>query len=89
MSDKYIDIHGFKVKYDESSDTAKNAIHYLTDKIDKSEAEVFFDAARRDLVNHTSHLEVRNHERNRDDNLTLVHKSDGSYHLRKREHHFL
>lgn len=84
-----IDIHGYKVKYDEDSHTLKNAVHFLKDKLDKSEAEVFFDDARRDTVNHKAHLEVRNHEKNRDDNLTLVHEDDGSYLLRKREHHFI
>lgn len=87
MADKYVDVHGFKVKYDDSSQTLNNAIHYLADKIDKDEAEVFFDTARHDLVNHKAHLEVHNFEKNRDDNLTLVHENDGSYHLRKREDH--
>lgn len=82
-----VEIHGFKVKYDEGSHTARNAVRHLTEKIDREEAKVFFDAARRDLINHKSHFEVRDHERNIDTNLTLIHEGDGTYHLRKRLHH--
>lgn len=89
MADKYIDIHGHRVKYDDDSDTAKNAVHYLTEKLDQSEAKVFFDEAKNNMTEHKAHFEVRNYERNRDDNLTLVHESDGTYHLRKREHSLL
>jgi len=81
-----IDIHGFKVKYDDSSHTLKNAVRHLKEKIDKEEAKVFFDDAKRDTVNHTAHFEVRDHERNRDSDLTLVHEG-GSYRLRKRSIH--
>jgi hypothetical protein len=81
------DIHGFKVKYDDDSQTLKKAVKYLKEKIDKSEAEVFFDAARRDMVHHNSHFEFRDHEYNTDRNLTLVYDGDGKYHIRKRSHH--
>lgn len=83
MAEQIVNIHGFKVKYDDSSDTLKNAIHYLGNKIDRAEAQVFFDAARHDLVNKKAHFEVHNHEHGHDDNLTLLHE-DGVYHLRKR-----
>lgn len=89
MADKYVDIHGHKVRYDDDSETAKNAIRHLTKSLDSSEAKVFFDEAKRNLHEHTAHFEVRNHEMNRDDNLTLVHEGDGGYHLRKRKHHLL
>lgn len=78
-------IHGFKVDYDESSHTLNTAVHYLEDKLDKSEVEVYFDAARRDVVNHKSHLEVRDPETGHNHDLTLVYdESEGGYRLRKR-----
>lgn len=86
MADKFIDVHGHKVRYDDDSETARNAIHHLAKGLDSSEAKVFFDEAKNNIHEHIAHLEVRNDVRNRNDNLTLVHESDGSYHLRKREH---
>lgn len=77
-------IHGFNVEYDDSSDTLKTAVHYLADKLDKSEVEIYFDAAHRDLVNHKAHFEVRDHEKGRDHNLTLIYDGNNNYHLRKR-----
>ena len=88
MADKYIDIHGYKVRYDDESETAKNAVHYLTEKLDDSETRVFFDEAKKNTTDHVAHFKVRNYERNKDDELTLVDEGDGSFHLRKREHNF-
>ena len=85
MADKIVEIHGHTVKYDETSDTLSRAVHHLKDKLGKDEAKVFFDAARHDRINHKTHLEIPNsRESDRSDNLTLVHGSDGEYHLRKR-----
>jgi len=85
MADQYIDIHEFKVKYDDSSETLEKAIKYLTEELDRSEAEVFFDAARRDRVHHTSHFELSSKRGGKDLNLTLVYREgDGYYRLRKR-----
>ncbi len=88
MAEKYVDIHGFKVKYDGDSQMLQNAVHHLTSKLDTAEAKIFFDGAKRNLDSHTAHLEIHNPTKNREDDLTLVHESDGSYHLKKREHPF-
>ncbi len=77
-------IHGFNVEYDESSHTLNVAVHYLAEKLDKSEAEVFFDVARRDLINHKAHFEVRDPENGLNHDLTLIHDGDNNYHLRKK-----
>lgn len=77
-------IHGFNVDYDETSHTLNLAVHYLAEKLDESEAKAFFDEARRDLINHKAHFEIRDPENGRDHELTLIHDSDGSYHLRKK-----
>ena len=86
MATQEIDIHGHKVRYDDDSETVKRGIHYLKAKIDKEEAKVFFDDARRDHANHTAHFEVHDYHGDRQHDMTLVHNSDGSYHLRKRLH---
>ncbi len=80
-----IDIHGFKVDYDDNSHTLRTAVHYLGDKLDKSESEVFFDVARRDRINHKSHLQVRDPETGVNHDLTLTYdESEGCYFLKKR-----
>ena len=85
MSDQYADIHGFKVKYDDSSDTIKKAIKYLSEELDSSEAEPFFNDARRDRVNHSSHFEVSSRISGHDRNFTLLYREgEGYYRLRKR-----
>lgn len=85
MADQFIDIHGFKVKYDDGSETIAKAIDYLSEELDRSEAEPIFDNARKDRKNHTAHFEVPSHRSGKDRNLTLVHESDGDYYrLRKR-----
>lgn len=85
--DKYVDIHGFKVKLeDKNSSTLKSAVHHLKDKLDKSEAGIYFHAASRDLLNHKAHFEVRDHTKHVDRNVTLIHEKDGSYTLKKRHH---
>ena len=77
-------IHGFDVEYDDSSHTLNMSVHYLAEKIDGSEAKVFFDEARHDAINHKSHLQVRDPETGHDHDLTLIYHDDGSYELRKR-----
>lgn len=79
-----IDIHGHKVKYDDSSHTLRNAVKVMTEDLDESEVEPWFRDAHHDHKNHTSHFEIRDHERNRDSNLTLVYEGNDTYHLRKR-----
>jgi adenylate cyclase class IV len=81
-----IEIHGHKVSFDDSSHTLKEAVKHLEKKLDSSEAKVYFDAARRNLLNHKAHFEIRDHEKHQDRNVTLIHKNDGSYVLQKRHH---
>lgn len=81
-----IEIHGHKVNFDDNSHTLKEAIKHLDKKLDSSEAKIYFDAAKRDLVNHKAHFEIRDHEKHEDRNVTLIHNSDGSFTLKKRHH---
>ena len=80
-----IDIHGNTVKINEDSDSARYAVEYLN-KLSDGEAEVFFDAAKRDLINHLSHFETPHdgEHHNLTHHMTLIHNSDGSYELRKK-----
>lgn len=80
-----IDIHGMKVQIDPESNSAKYAVDYLN-KLSSEESEVFFEAAKRDLVNHVSHFETPHDGEHHDisHHLTLIHNSDGTYQLRKR-----
>lgn len=89
MSDEYIEIHGFRVKYDASSDTLKKGIKYLSEELDESEAKAIFENARHDRKNHTAHFEVSSHRSGGDKNLTLVYREgEGYYRLRKRSRRF-
>lgn len=87
--DKYIDVHGFKLRVEnKDSQTLKNAVRHLKDKLHKDEAKVFFDAARHDRVHNKAHVQVHNSERGgREDNVTLFHHSDGTYSIDKRKHY--
>ncbi len=91
MSDeeKYINVHGFKLRLEkEDSQTLKNAVHHLKDKLHRDEAKVFFDAARHDRINNKAHIQVRNSDRGgREDNVSLFHHSDGTYSIDKRHHY--
>ena len=80
-----LDVHGLKVQIDEDSDTVKYGVEYLK-KLSGDEAKVFFDAAKRDLVNGVSHLETPHDGQHNDigHHLTIIHNSDGSYLLRRR-----
>jgi len=85
MADEYIEIHGFKVKYDSSSETLKKGVEYLSEELDESEAEAIFENARHDRKNHTAHFEVPSYRSGRDKNLTLEYREgEGYYRLRKR-----
>ena len=77
-----VEIHGQKVHIDSDSHSAKYAADYL-DKLDKGEADNFFEKARNDNY---SHFETPKHETNKDlhHNMTLEHGDDGVYYLRKR-----
>jgi len=80
-----IDIHGEKVKIEHGSESAKYGTEYLNE-LSKDEAEVFFDAAKRNTTSNSSHFETpHNGEHNNiSHHLTLVHNDDGTYTLRKR-----
>lgn len=80
-----MDIHGFKVQIDPESDSAKYGAEYLS-KLSADEAEVFFEAAKRDLVNGVSHFETPHDGEHHDvsHHLTLIHNGDGTYLLRRR-----
>ncbi len=80
-----MDIHGMQVQIDGESDSAKYAADYLN-KLSSEESSVFFEAAKRDLVNHVCHFETPHDGEHHDvsHHLTLIHNSDGSYLLRKR-----
>lgn len=78
-------IHGYKVKYDDTDHALKQAVHHL-EKLDGSEAGLYFQGARRDIIHHKAHFEFRDHNRHEDRNATLFHEGDGVYELRHREH---
>ena len=81
-------IYGFEVEYEKSSESAEKALKFF-EEIGESGTKAFFDEAHRDLVNHTCHFKVHDHGSisDRDYHLTLIHKDDGSYHLRKTTGH--
>ncbi len=83
-----LDVHGKKVKIKEGSDSAKYGVEYLN-KLSKEEADVFFEASKRDLLNGICHLETPHdgNHLNVTHDLTLIHHSDGTYELRKRTGH--
>ncbi len=81
--DTTTEICGFKVKYDNSSESVKHALHFF-DEMGESGTKALFDEARRDTINHTSHFEVHSHSSNNIYHLTIVDEGDGVYHLRKR-----
>ena len=76
------DIYGFTVKYDSSSESVKHALHFF-EELGESGTRALFDEARRDNTNHTNHFKVHSHTSNNEYHLTIVHKGDGTYHLRK------
>ena len=78
-----IDIHGKTVHIEENSPSAKYAAQYL-EKLDPSEASNFFKTASEEGY---SHFEAAEHYEDRHlvHDMTLEHKSDGSYYLRKRD----
>ncbi|MEK7588405.1 MAG: hypothetical protein AAB438_01155 [Patescibacteria group bacterium] len=80
-----IEIHGKKVHVDDDSKSAKHAADYLN-KLDSSEAKNFFHTAATDRF---SHFETPRHvsDTNLHHDMTLEHKDDGTYSLRKRTHH--
>jgi len=79
-----MDIYGFEVKYDSSSESAQKAIKFFNE-IGESGTRAFFDEARRDTINHNCHFKVHNHgsNSNQEYHLTLQYEDDGTYHLRK------
>ncbi len=78
-----IEIHGKKVKYDESSDSTKYAVKYLQ-RLDSSEAKNYFKTAERDKY---SRFETPDKpgDSSIEHNMTLEYDaSEGEYNLRKR-----
>ena len=73
-----INIHGYEVQYDDLSTTVNGGVKYLKEKIDASEAKVYFDDARK-----SSTLKAH-FEDQKGNNFTLVYNSGGTYTLRKR-----
>ena len=71
MQETYI--HGFKVKYEE---TAHSGVIYLRDDLDREEAKVFFEQAKR--------KRFANFEDNQDRNFTLSYNTDGSFYIARR-----
>ena len=78
-----ININGKIVHVEENSPSAKYAAEYLQ-KLDPSETKNFFQTAAEDGY---SHFEASEHydDRHLEHNMTLEHRSDGSYYLRKRD----
>ena len=79
-----IDVHGMKEHIEGESDSAKYGAHYLS-KLGSDEAKIFFDAARRNTSEGTSHFETPHDEHSYiTHHLTLAHNDDGTFTLRKR-----
>lgn len=78
-----ININGKIVHIEENSLSAKYAAQYLQN-LDPSETKTFFQTA---AENGYSHFEAAEHYKDRhlEHNMTLEHRSDGSYFLRKRD----
>jgi len=71
MKDIYI--HGFKVKYE---DNAREGVNHLLYDLDREEARVFFEQAKR--------KKFVKFEDDQDRQFTLSHNNDGSYNLVRR-----
>lgn len=67
-------VHGYWVEYDEE---ARHGIYYLKTDLDREEAKVFFEYARRE--------DEAQFEDDKDRDYTLVHKKGKSYQLIRRD----
>jgi hypothetical protein len=78
-----ININGETVHVEHDSSSADYAVKYLQ-KLDPSETKNFFKTA---AENGYSHFECAEHyeDRHLEHNMTLEHRGDGSYYLRKRD----
>ncbi len=79
-----IEIHGKKVEIPDESHSAHVAADFLSKY--KDTAEAIFDKARHDRINGITHFEMPHSTEhiNTSHHFTLIHKSDGTYELRKR-----
>jgi len=84
-----LDIHGKKVHIeDEHSDSLKHAVHYL--EKNSENAHAFFDEAHRNHVSGVAHFNTTKPSGYQGaTKFTLIHNGDGTYTLRKKEHHLL
>jgi hypothetical protein len=71
-------IHGFNVEYDESSETVKNYLKHLKEKLSREEIKALIESAQHDPL-HKVHLEDKHSNR-----VTLEYKGDNSCLIRKR-----
>ena len=80
-----IEIHGKQVHIDDHSESAKYAAKYL-ENLDHGEAKNYFKTASTDRY---SHFETPRHGTNStlQHDMTLEHRGDGTYALRKRTLH--
>lgn len=84
----FIEIQGKKVHIEEGSHSAEHAVEFLTKN--HEDAKAFFEAAHHDHVNGVAHFETnRPAGYTGSTEFTLIHNGDGTYNLRKKEHHFL
>jgi hypothetical protein len=72
------DIHGFKVEYDDESDTVRYYLEHLKNRLSHEEMKAFITNAEHDSLGRT-HLED-----NYGNRVTLEYKGDGSCLIRKR-----
>ena len=84
-----VEIHGKKVHVPEGSDSARHAVDYLNRYPDN--AEDIFAAAHHDHINGVSHFQTnRPSGYHGSTDFTIIHNTnDGTYQLRKKEHHLL
>jgi hypothetical protein len=82
-----IEIHGKQVHVPEGSNSAKHAVNFLNEH--PNDAKAFFEAAHHDHVNGVAHFDTnRPAGYHGSTDFTIIHnKNDGSYELRKKEHH--
>jgi len=74
---KYEHIHGFKVEYESEEKHIREGISYLDNKIEASEAKVFFDQAK--AKKSAQFEDKENHQ------FTLMYKGNSVYLLISRE----
>jgi len=71
-------IHGFDIEYDDASETVKNYLTHLKDRLSHDEVKALIESAKHDSL-HKVHLEDKHANR-----VTLEYKTDNSCLIRKR-----